>query len=78
MRHLMAASKAAMMWLTLLCRSLVIAAIDSKDRRDERVQYKGHGLVRQTIVPVSCRPNMCSMYILVYVSNVVSVLAISY
>ena len=46
MRHLMDASKAAMTWLTLLCCSLVIAAIDSKDLRDERVPHKGHGPVK--------------------------------
>ena len=78
MRHLMEASKAAMTWLTLLCRSLVTAAIDSKDRRDELVPHKGHGPVRQPTVPVSHIPNMCSMSILVSVSSVVSVLAISY
>ena len=66
-----------MTWSTLLCRSLVTAAIDSKDRRDERVPHKGHGAVRQPIVPVSYRPNMCCMSILVSVCNVVSVLAIS-
>ena len=45
MRHLMEASKAAMTQLTLLCCSLVIAAIDSKDLRDERVPQMGHGTV---------------------------------
>ena len=59
MRHLTEASKAAMTWSTLLCRSLVIAAIDSKDRRDELVPHKGHGPVRQPIVPVSFRLIMC-------------------
>ena len=59
MRHLMDASKAATTWLTLLCCSPVIAAIDSKDRGDERVQHKGHGLVKHPIVSVSCRPITC-------------------
>ena len=55
MRHLMEASKTAMTWLTLLCRSLVITAFDSKDRRTERVPVKGHGTVSNSVVSVSCR-----------------------
>ena len=53
MPHLTEASKAAVTWLIRLCRSHVITAMVSKDRRDEHVPHKGHGTAWKPSVSVS-------------------------
>ena len=58
MRQIMAANKAAVTSLILMCRSLVIMAINCKGQWPESVQHMGHGTVWKPSVSVSYGPIM--------------------